>query len=283
MHDFLWAYAEVIWDVALLLIGIAVGVGHGIRLIRRVPTVALETVHHHLRGALYVILALMVAVVGLSLAGMVRATARGMPLWLQLLHPFLKWGVLCATFAYLGAVTLVVVWHSRHPKRGRLVFAITTLSAAMVILRVQINRPIAGELGVWQAEDGVALQSSGSSCVPASMANILRQFGEDVGERELAVEMGTTAWGSTHGRVALSLWLRGYRCRVMSSGALPTLHLPAALSVDHPATGPESHMVALMAFDGKVAEVWDPLEGKVDFAPSELGAIWHGLALEVFR
>jgi hypothetical protein len=111
-------------------------------------------------------------------------------------------------------------------------------------------------------DEKVVLQSGGSSCVPAAVANILGTFGIHETEQALAREMGTTVWGTSHGRVALVLWQRGLRCRRVLARGVSELKPPAALTVDHPATGPESHMVALMAIDGAKLEIWDPVGGE---------------------
>jgi hypothetical protein len=58
---------------------------------------------------------------------------------------------------------------------------------------------------------------------------------------------------------------------------------PAALIVDHQATGHESHMVGFMGMKDGLAEILDPLEGRVMMTKPELSEKWHGKALEIYR
>ncbi len=76
---------------------------------------------------------------------------------------------------------------------------------------------------------------------------------------------------------------RGFACRRVTASDIAEVMPPAALSVDHAATGPESHMVGFMGMVGNAAEIWDPLFGQVFMPPDELAAVWHGKALEVYR
>jgi ABC-type bacteriocin/lantibiotic exporter with double-glycine peptidase domain len=161
-------------------------------------------------------------------------------------------------------------------------FAMLGLIAAFLTLRWMQNKSIADEL--FEIKDGeIVLQSSGYSCVPASISNILGKFGIKESEKQLAAEMGTTMSGTTDGRVAFLMLKYKIRTKRLKNASITDVHPPAALIVDHPATGPESHMVAFMAMHDGQAEIWDPVQGRVMLTPKDLAAVWHGKALEFDR
>jgi len=280
---FLVSRVEFLVVIAALFAGAIAGWMHARRIIKRVRDVRLETVHRFLGMGALVIGFLLGGVIALSVVGAVRPLAWRIALALELLHPFLVWGGLSGIFAYVGTLSLRVAYHERHRERRALAFAIPTLMVAISIFRLHATRPIAGELYDVTEDNEVVLQSSGVSCVPATVANILGRFGMRERERDLAWELGTTNTGTTYGRVALALWRRGLRCRRLRAANVDAVHAPAALAVDHPATGPESHMVALMAVDDTGVDVWDPLVGRRQMTRRELAAMWRGLALEVYR
>ncbi len=275
---------ELLIDSVLVLIGGVIGLWHAGRITDRVPGVSLMNVHRYMRGALWVMAVVLTGVVVLSVAGIIRPVAWAMPLVLELFFPFLKWGGLSVVFAYLASLCVRVAWYSGHRERGKLTFATTLLVVALLILRWNVTFSIPADSYEHEVVDGgIILQTTGASCVPATVANILGRFGVTETEKALAREMGTTGQGTTHGRVALALWQRGFDCRRVTVVSIQEVNPPAALTVDHPATGPESHMVGFMGMDGEMAEIWDPLYGRDMMYPEQLSTVWHGKALEVFR
>jgi len=232
---------------------------------------------------LHAVGAILLIVFVLSIVGIFHSTAWALTLWLELLYPFLKWGGILSVFLYLTELSLRIAWHSRHAERGKLSFAMILMIITMLFLRWMANRPIADELFEIKLDDGIILQSGGYSCVPATMANVLGTFGISVTEKTLAADMGTTMAGTTSGRVAFSLLKYDLHSRRVNVSSITEVQPPAALIVDHQATGPESHMVAFISMQGDRAEIWDPLEGHVIMTPEKLSAVWHGKALEIYR
>jgi len=110
----------------------------------------------------------------------------------------------------------------------------------------------------------------------------VQQFGMLKSERDMAELFGTTASGTSAARV-----IRGMR----KLGILATdvyrkdcdpfnVTVPAMLFVDHPATGPNSHAVAMMDNTDGLVTIWDPLGGPTRMRPETLLRVWHGFALE---
>lgn len=279
----IWSRAEFVLDVLFVAGGLAAGWAHGGRLVRRVPGFGLQTAHRHARVGVLFVAAVMVPIGVLSVCGLSPGLAWWFPLWLEVAQQFLNWAGIGGSLAYLAALSLRAVYHERHRERHKLSFALTLLLAAIILFRWWGTWPIADTLAEMTDDDKVVLQSSGSSCAAATAANILSAFGIHETEAALAGEMGTTVIGTSRGRVAFAMWRRGLRCRSVHVTSFTEVKPPAALVVDHPATGPETHMVALMAIVGDKAEIWDPLKGKILMTAAELNAQWHGRALEVYR
>jgi hypothetical protein len=284
MRVLLFSQGEFFADLMFVMVGAVAGLLHANRLIGASPSVSLTNVHLHAKGALRIIFVILAGVVVLSIACIFRSVAWAIPLAVELLFPFLKWGGLSVVFAYLAGLSLRVAWHSQHRERGKLTFALVGLILAVLILRWQANRPIPPECyGDDVDEIGCVLQTTEASCGPATIVNILGRFGIKETERTLGVEMGTTRLGSTPGRAALALRRRGLCCRRVNVSSILEVRPPAALLVDFPSLGPESHMIGFMGMQGDDVEIWDPLQGRFMMDPDELLLIWHGKALEVYK
>ncbi|MCA9061877.1 MAG: hypothetical protein KDA96_02430 [Planctomycetaceae bacterium] len=138
--------------------------------------------------------------------------------------------------------------------------------------------------------DGIVLQSSGFSCVAACVANVARLDGKPLTESKAAQLLGTSTSGTTNGGLRYALHDLQIPFRE-TSRSLPANELspPAILSIDHPATGPESHAVLLRQIHAEKRplqppvisfEIWDPLRGAYFLTPQEIDTVWHGAAFE---
>jgi len=130
----------------------------------------------------------------------------------------------------------------------------------------------AGELRE-QWEDGVCLQSTVSTCGPASAATLLRALGCRISEAELAHESFSTGTGTEIWYLARALQRHGFTARYVFTPASPD-HLPCpAIAGTRVGQGPGAgHFIALLAETPSGYLVGDPLSGKreikkVDYAP----------------
>jgi hypothetical protein len=110
----------------------------------------------------------------------------------------------------------------------------------------------------WQ--DGVCLQSTESSCGPASAATVFRTFGIDINERDLAKECYTYAGGTEHWYLARAFRRRGLDVRFRVQKGLPVdLRTPAIAGVR---VGRIGHFIVIVAEAGNTYIIGDPLVGR---------------------
>jgi predicted double-glycine peptidase len=115
----------------------------------------------------------------------------------------------------------------------------------------------------------VCLQSSESSCGPASAATLLRNLGMQASERELARESFTYRGGTENWYLARALRNRGLNARVtvreVNTGSLRALSVAGVIL-----QGGEGHFVAVLSDDSETVTLVDPLSGKMMIKKSEL-------------
>ncbi len=108
-------------------------------------------------------------------------------------------------------------------------------------------------------EGGACLQSTGSSCGPASVATIMAQLGIKESEREIAHAAFTSGSGTEAWYLARHVRSKGLRAEFDFRPGLPDdLRLPAMIGVKLGAMG---HFIAVLARDGDQLTVTDPLTG----------------------
>lgn len=129
--------------------------------------------------------------------------------------------------------------------------------------------------------DGWTLQSTESSCSAASAVNFLRLLGQEHTEVELIEKFGTRLSGTSHAQLIVGLADYGYTCRdaTIELSAPRPVAAPAFLVVDHPATGPNSHMILLIGQRDDLQIIVDPLVGRREVARSQLEERFHGKAI----
>lgn len=112
-----------------------------------------------------------------------------------------------------------------------------------------------------RVQDGVVLQSTPSTCGPASAASILRGLGYPATEKELAKESFTSRSGTENWYLARALRRRGLdvQFRVQRSLADP-IPSPAIAGVVLP--GGVGHFIAILENNGRQITIADPLDGK---------------------
>ena len=123
-------------------------------------------------------------------------------------------------------------------------------------------------------EGEVCLQSTPSTCGPASAATLLKLFGLNASEEELARECFTYRGGTEIWYVA-----RAFRRRGLSADFL--IQTPARISPPAPAIagvvlpGGAGHFVAILSDNADAVTVGDPLKGKLVIPRKELNDSYH--------
>jgi len=274
--------SSILINVLLVFGFSALGFIKFMRIVRRNPAANLDNIHRHLPFLLPVVAVGGTVAIVLIIGGYFHGVRWHMPMWLQLIHTRLVWLIVLPMLAFLVSMTTAAAFRERHRERWKLLPACVLLFCTIFYLQWRDLRPIAHLLSSYAVRGEIVLQTSSSSCAAAAAANIVQQFGMLKSERDMAELFGTTASGTSAARV-----IRGMR----KLGILATdvyrkdcdpfnVTVPAMLFVDHPATGPNSHAVAMMDNTDGLVTIWDPLGGPTRMRPETLLRVWHGFALE---
>jgi hypothetical protein len=120
--------------------------------------------------------------------------------------------------------------------------------------------PLASDVFRDQWKDGVCLQSTLSTCGPASVCTILASQGEKVSELEMAREAYSYTGGTEAWYLARAARARGFRSQFYFGETFaPDIPLPAMVGVRHGRTG---HFIAVLSIKDGIVTFADPLEGK---------------------
>jgi hypothetical protein len=204
-----------------------------------------------------------------------------MPDWLQLHWAALSWCMVSAILAYFFGFCSAVAWAST--KWGR---RLPALFSVVVLLVVQLyaiwsSQPNLPPLdNPWTSSDGVILQTSPYTCVPASGANIAALLGVHTTEKELAALCHTTRDGTFPAGALSGLRQLGLVGRKVTADSrdIRTVRPPAMLFV----LG-DTHAVVYARNSGGLLEIWNPSAGKAFITDDRLRHIWTGHALEFSR
>jgi hypothetical protein len=118
--------------------------------------------------------------------------------------------------------------------------------------------------------DGVCLQSTASTCGPASVDSILKLFNIEESEKTLAREAFTSAGGTENWYLARALRRRGFDVRyVVAEKPVMRLHFPAVAGVK--LAGGAGHFIAILGETDSAYVVGDPMFGKLHVPKPQLG------------
>jgi predicted double-glycine peptidase len=156
--------------------------------------------------------------------------------------------------------------------------SVTVPSGLLVFVLVPFIKPILDPLDMNQLKDRfqgeVCLQSTFSTCGPASAVTLLRSFGDDVTEKELATESLTSRGGTEIWYLARALRRRGMATKIViqspEDSAIPS---PAIAGVLLP--GHAGHFIAVLNNDGTQVTIADPLKGKLVLSKIELAHSYY--------
>lgn len=133
-----------------------------------------------------------------------------------------------------------------------------------------------------KCEGEVCLQSTPSTCGPSSAATLLKQFGQNVSEEELARESFTYRGGTEIWYLARALRRRGFDADfVVQQRDLISPPIPSIAGVVLP--GGAGHFIAIMSQEGGEITIGDPLKGKQIVSRRDLMSLYRftGFFLQV--
>jgi len=151
------------------------------------------------------------------------------------------------------------------------------LVAVGALLLVPYVKPILDPVDLERLADfcpgAVCMQSTPSTCGPASAATILQSFGIGASERQLARESFTYRGGTENWYLARALRRRGLdvEAHIQSPvGSPPTPSIAGVLL-----RGGAGHFIALMSETADEITIGDPLKGKVVIRKALLPEYYH--------
>lgn len=166
---------------------------------------------------------------------------------------------LAASGLGLGAGT-IHRWIGGKPLAPAVLFAVLFVPYAKPLLSpVDLTKLSAEKTGE------ACLQSTPSTCGPASAASLLRTFGIQASERELAEEAMTSRSGTEVWHLARALRRRGIASTAITDGAI---HAPAIAGVL--LRGNSGHFIAVMSVNSETVTIMDPMHGVSTLTHAEL-------------
>ncbi|WP_035604082.1 cysteine peptidase family C39 domain-containing protein [Haloferula sp. BvORR071] len=153
------------------------------------------------------------------------------------------------------------LWRAVLPRALKLV----PTAAGAFLLCIPFLKPVFRALDrselheTWR--DEACIQSSMTTCGPASAASILRHLGDkEVTERELATEAWTSRSGTEAWHLARAIKSRGYKVSFLAPDGLPDpKELPGILGIS---LGGAGHFIALLEIADSEITFVDPLRGR---------------------
>lgn len=203
-----------------------------------------------------------------------------MPPWLQVHWSALSWGTVSALLAYVFGFCAVAALASGHRWKWLLICFGASVLAAIQVYAGWESRPNLPPLGgTTYSADGVILQTTPFTCVPASAANIARLLGVQTTEAELVKLFHTTRDGTFPAQVLYGFRALGINGQKAPPGAaIGDIRPPAMLFIMA-----DTHAVVYAGMRHGRIEIWNPSTGKSLITEPELHEIWTGHALEFTR
>jgi hypothetical protein len=177
---------------------------------------------------------------------------------------------------YPATLGLLAGWILPAMASGSARTVVVTIAAIFVTM--PFAKPLVSPLNpdelheLWH--EGVCIQSTSSTCGPASVATVLAQgFRDRVSERAVAQAAHTTRTGTEVWYLAQFLRARGYTVTFRTDSREP---LPYAIAGTH--VGAAGHFVAVLACTDQDCQVADPLTGRIQ---SEKLFVFSGFYMQI--
>lgn len=195
-----------------------------------------------------------------------------LPIYVVALLEFLSWALVQALVLFLAALS----WQMQPQQRQRILVSFIAVLAWVGVesARAWVNQPYPSDkLFARVARDGSILQSSGVTCVAASLANVMHGLGRPITEQEAAEVLGTRRSGTSDYQIlkALNHYDLDFRLVSVSPETLKTLPKPIFISIDLFGI---NHSVIIDGVDdeGNLLGV-DPTVGRVVYTPARMAKL----------
>jgi len=168
---------------------------------------------------------------------------------------------------------LVQAWIAKRAPRLRTLVPGLLLAGLFVPYMKPVVAPLDLERLAAVCEDGVCLQTSGSTCGPASAASVLRLFNVEETEKTLAREAFTSASGTENWYLARALRKRGFDVRYeILDRPVTKLPYPSVAGVKLP--GGIGHFIAILGETADAYVVGEPMSGKLIVPKARLASTY---------
>lgn len=203
-----------------------------------------------------------------------------MPAWLQAHWAALSWGIISGVLAYVFGFCSVAANITRDRLKWHVVFFGTLVLAVIQLCAAKStdsNLPPLGKPRI--SDDGVILQTTPFTCVPAAAANIARILGVHATERELVDLFHTSRDGTFPAQVLYGFESLGINGRkAPEDEGIEGVRAPAMLFI-----AGDTHAVVYTGMRNGIVEILNPSTGRVLLPEWRLGQLWDGHALEFTR
>ena len=222
-------------------------------------------------------LVLIVVATVLALSGLLFAAyytkLLGEPIWL---YRFRAAAATELTAAGLGLLAgFVHQARHKHPFLKRQLRSLTVPAILVVVIGAPYIKPLIRPLKknqlIEQWKDGVCLQSTPSTCGPASAATIVSSLGKSVTAAELATESLTYAGGTENWYLVRALRKRGFTVEFRPT-APDSAEFPASAIAGVKLQQGTGHFIALISNTDSNYSGSDPLTGRFNATLAELKA-----------
>ena len=190
-------------------------------------------------------------------------------------YNFRSWPL--SEFSAAGAGLLAGLMHAWIARKR---LPLRTLMPGLLLagLFVPYMKPLVAPLDLSQlaasCRDGVCLQSTASTCGPASAASVLRLFNVEENEKTLAIEAFTSSGGTENWYLARALRRRGFTVRyAVVDRPVVQLPFPSVAGVLLP--GGAGHFISILGETETTYIAGDPMHGRVSVSKVRPGDSYH--------
>jgi hypothetical protein len=197
-------------------------------------------------------------------------------------QPGMLFGTFLGLLAFLSGAVLKE--KAEAAKKIKLLIVLSLLTSAFQIFFWKNYHSIQADVCGYRDVTGLIRQSTGSTCTPASVANILKHYGVEKTEKELAALFRTTPAGTYNYKVLHSLKDIGFCAEaiVLPPKDYKKLPVPCLIFIDFPGLGPGGHAACYSGvLPDKKIQLDDPLTGTQMLEEEKFLEIWPGRGIKI--
>ncbi|MEM7234622.1 MAG: cysteine peptidase family C39 domain-containing protein [Planctomycetota bacterium] len=255
---------------------------YGIRRRRRDPSLSAENALKRCKGFSAMTLGLILLSAGFLFPLLNDSICEALPIATQRWLHWIEWSLILTSFGLASGLLVGLAIPGGPPRQTLVAVFIPPLHVLFAVVALRNVDPVHHALDQVKEEQGVVLQSTGYTCVAATLANVARHHGLFLSERDAAELLLTTRLGTSRGPIRYALSQLDIAQRTYHRDEerdLSKVPVPAFLFVDHPSVGREGHAVGYFGERAGGYEIWDPLGGRSIWSAEQVNAHWHGSAI----